>query len=222
MSAIYPAHLATTGDVMVSDEQTQVLGEVAAELDGNLGEQNWAASAFQIGDMAVDAVLRIVATEQSVNWTTLNADNEPVAGPTDSLRLDVSVAWQTVVAFALATCRGGDYECVASFQYDFGAVSSTSTYWSEHGGVQWAWRVDGTVAQETIVGGVERANDPNGESVFVDIAGELLEGQFHLTPGTHKIELVARLCRPSANSKGPSSTTYVEVFNREIWIEEAH
>ncbi len=83
MSIIHPRYKATSGDVMDADKVSSTLADFANEIDGNLGEQNFDEGGFtsRTDDLETDAVLRIDHYAVAVDWTTLNAGNEPVAAP---------------------------------------------------------------------------------------------------------------------------------------------
>lgn len=224
MSIIYPRAIATTGDVMDADKVTEALADFANEVDSNIGEQNVDQDGFtsRADDLATDAVLRVDHYYVAVDWTTLNAVSEPAAAPTGAIRVPMNPSgWSSLIRREYTTCRGGKYRIVASFQVDAGAASNVATYWDELAGCAFAFRVNGTVVEESVPGGAERSNDPDGEAVNLDITALTMTIAVYLSPGYNVIELVGRPARPSGDVAGFSSTTYYEVFNHEMYVVEA-
>lgn len=223
MSIIYPRYKATSGDVMDADKVSATLADFANEIDGNIGEQNVDEGGFtsRTDDLETDAVLRIDHYAVAVDWTTLNAGNEPVAAPTGSLRVPMNLYWSPLITRTLTTCRGGTYRIVTSFQLDAGETSTAATYWDELAGCKFAFRIDGTLIEDTDQGGAERSNDPNGEAVDCKVGGYTFMIALPLDPGPHTFELMARPARPSGDALSFSSTSYYEIFNHEFAVIEA-
>lgn len=234
MSWSYPRYRAVAADVVDCEDLSDTVRAFAIEIDGMLGEMDVTEGAITSwDDMAGDSIYRLFQDSQVVNWTILIAGgvygggvtvrgNEPVAGPAGSFRIPNDGAWYTITDMtATVRCRGGDYEVMASWQQDAGATSGTANYWTDLVGVQYAISVDGTIREETTMGGVDRSNDSTGEAVATPIGPYAYDVVLHLTPGRHTISVVARTAR-NADYNPISSNLYVEVFNREFDIWEAH
>jgi hypothetical protein len=222
MSTVYPERAIQTGDPLDADAVSDTLQRFADEMDGNLGEMNWAASALTstTDDLETDAVLRVYDASTAVDWTGENAFYEPVAGPTGALRVPISLTWNAIITASLKTCRGGTYRVVFSAQQDAGELSNDAAYWSKLAGCAYAVRVDGTVYEESVVGGSERSNDPKGEALYWDVACVDIEICIPLAPGQHTFEVVARMARMDTDSEGFDLDTYYEIFNRSFYIVE--
>lgn len=223
MSIIHPRYKATSGDVMDADKVSSTLADFANEIDGNLGEQNFDEGGFtsRTDDLETDAVLRIDHYAVAVDWTTLNAGNEPVAAPSGSLRVPMNLYWSPLITRTLTTCRGGTYRIVTSFQLDAGETSTAATYWDELAGCTFAFRIDGTLMEDTNQGGAERSNDPKGEGVDWKVGRYTFMIAVPLDPGPHTFELMARPARSSGDVASFSSTSYFEVFSHEFAVIEA-
>lgn len=222
MSTVWPERAVQTGDPLDADAVSDTLQRYADEMDGNLGEMNWAASALTstVNDLETDAVLRVYDVSTAVNWTVENAYFEPASNPTDRLRVPISMTWNAIITATLKTCRGGTYRVVFSAQQDAGELSNDADYWTKLAGCAYAIRVDGTVYEESMVGGSERSNDPKGEALYWDVACVDIEFCVPLASGQHTIELVARMARADTDTAGFDADTYYEVFNRSFYIVE--
>lgn len=222
MSTIYPERAIQSGEPLDADAVSNVLQKFADEIDGNLGEMNWAANALTstTADLETDAVLRVYDASTAVNWTSENAYYEPAAAPTNYIRVPISSSWNAIITATLKTCRGGTYRVVFSAQQDAGELSNDADYWSKLAGCAYAVRVDGTIYEESTVGGCERSNDPKGEALYWDVACVDIELCVPLAPGQHVIEIVARMARADSDTTSWDADTYYEVFNRSFYIVE--
>jgi len=80
---------------------------------------------------------------------------------------------------------------------------------------QYAIRIDGTVVDETITGGLDRSNDPYGESVNSIALPFVTDLILPLAAGNHIIELVGRVPQSGSLLQLDDVST-VAVFNREL------
>jgi len=227
MSLVYPRSKVTTGDPLDADAVSDILQDFASEIGGNLGEQNWAEGGFTSldDDMEVDAVSRLDHYAVEVDWTSFNADGEPASGRTNRILVPMVLNWSSLIRRSLTTCRGGTYRMVVSFQLDAGETSNSAAYWEELAGCTFAFRVDGAVYEESIAGGVERSNDATGEAVGWDIGTYTMTLAVPLPPGNHVFEFVGHPVRiagavSTSITQSWSSTSYYEINNHEMWIEE--
>lgn len=223
MSTIWPERAVATGDPLDSEAVSDTLQKYADEIDGNLGEMNWTQGALSstTADLETDAVLRVYDGGATVDGLAAeNAYFEPVAAPTGALRVPISLSWNAILTAALNTCRGGTYRVVFSAQQDAGELSNDADYWTKLAGCAYAVRVDGTIYEESIIGGVERSNDPKGEALYWDVAGVDIELCIPLSPGRHVIEIVAKMARADTDSASWDLDTYYEVFNHDFYIVE--
>jgi hypothetical protein len=198
---------------------------VVEELGGRLGENNWKAGAISsIDDCSAGYVLRVKHAYKEVNWTNLNSFGTPEANPTDAFKVNQLMEWQVVDDLSVTfTTRGLLLWILASLQYDGAELlhSGSADYWSYlEFGIQFAIRVNGLVVEESIVGGLERANDVKGEGYCSDIAPVVFDALVPVPPGGVTIEIVARM--PKNTSLKTSEDYYFEVFNRELIVIEAH
>lgn len=222
MSLVYPRNKVTAGDPLDCDVVSDILQDFASEIDGNLGEQNWDEGGFAslTSDMETDAVSRLDHYAVAVDWTSLNGDGEPAYGRTNRILVPMVLAWSSLIRRSFTTCRGGTYRIVLSFQLDAGQTSNNAAYWTDLVGFIPAFRIDGTIYEESIGGGVERSNDPKGEGVGWDIGAYTMMLAVDLAPGNHIIEFVGRPARSPANVASWSSTSIYEINNHEMWVEE--
>ena len=222
MSIVYPRAVVTAGDPLDPDSVTATMQDYASEVDGWLGEQNFAAGGFTSlsSDVENDAVLRLDHYTSAVDWTTLNADGEPSSGRTGSIRVPNTLSWSSLISRTLTTCRGGTYEVVISFQLDAGTTSNNAAYWSELVGCRFAFRINGSIYEETTQGGTERSNDPTGDAVGWDIGSYTFSIAVALPAGTHIVEFVGCPAKANGTSASFSATSFFEINNHEMWVEE--
>lgn len=219
MSQIYAREKFTAGEVIDADKISGTLADFANAIDGDLGEQNFKEGAFAADKVENDVALRIYYSEQEVNWTTLNADSEPTAAPTNATRVPMALTWASLWSATL-NIRGSSVRVVVDLQMDAGATSNNANYWASLVGCAFAFRIDGTVYSETIQGGEERSNDPKGEAVGWDIASYCFEIAVALSPGVHTFEVVAKPSRSNEDVNAFDTTSYYEVFNHTFYIVE--
>ena len=222
MSIIYPRYTVTAGDPLDPDAVNATMQDFASECDGWLGEQNWDAGGFTslADDVDTDAVLRLDHYAVAVDWTLLNGDGEPTSGRTNRILVPSTLSWSSLIRRTFTTCRGGTYEIVVSFQLDAGTTSNNAPYWNELVGCRFALRINGAIYEETTQGGTERSNDPTGDAVGWDIGAYTFSIAVPLPQGTHVIELVGCPAKANTASGSFSSTSFYEINNHEMWVEE--
>lgn len=228
MSIVYPRAVLTAGDPIDPDVVSATIQDFASEIDGWLGEQNFGAGGFTTlsSDVENDAVLRLDHYTVAVDWagpagaSTFNGDGEPSSGRTNAIRVPSTLSWSSLITRTLTTSRGGTYEIVVSLQLDAGTTSNNAAYWDELVGCRLAFRIDGSIYEETTQGGTERSNDPTGDAVGWDIGCYTFSLAVALPQGIHVIELVG--CPAKANTTVGSftSTSFYELNNHEMWVEE--
>lgn len=223
MSTIWPERAVATGDPLDSEAVSDTLQKYADEIDGSLGEMNWANAALTntTGDLETDAVLRVYDGGATVNaFAAENAYFEPASQPTGYIRVPISLSWSMILSAPLNTCRGGTYRVVFSAQQDAGALSDDADYWAKLAGCAYAVRVDGTIYEESTIGGVERSNDSKGEALYWDVGSVDIEICIPLSPGRHVIEIVAKMARADSNTASWDLDTFYEIFNHDFYIVE--
>jgi len=132
--------------------------------------------------------------------------------------------WQVVDELTTTfTTRGMLLWIMGSLQYDGAELlsgGSSADYYSYlEFGLQLAIRVNGLVIEESIVGGLERANDLKGEGYAPDIAPVVLDALVPVPPGLVTVDIVVRM--PKNSDFKTSDDYYFEIFNRELIVIEA-
>jgi len=226
MSHVFPRHRPKLGEPINADDVNEAFRTTIDTVQGHLGEHNWADGAIASrGDMAADVALRAAGTSQAVDWTTFNAANEPASGPVGAHEASSNMQWETEPQTTV-TCntRGGIVWIMASWQMDAGESTSIASYFDRLVGCQFAIKLDGYIVEETIIGGMERANDKRGEALAWDIAPQVIDCVLPLEPGQHTISLAFRQSRNTSwlPMPGAPDRLFYELFNREIIVIEAH
>lgn len=129
----------------------------------------------------------------------------------DRVTLSNNSEWQTIIQYEKYTGNSLLW-VLASFQqqlYEAGVGDSAAG--------QYAIRIDGVIVDETVTGGLDRANDPYGESTRCQAYPYVLDLILPVTPGYHLIELVGRVPM-EGDYVQPPGDTYINIFNRELII----
>jgi hypothetical protein len=227
MAQQFPKYCPKTGDVMSKEVYNENLRTFVEETSGHLNENNWQENAItDRQDCSAGYVLRVRNEYQEVNWSTLSDFGQPEAGPTGAFQVLHKAEWQAITNMtATFSSRGMLLWVMGSLQYD-GAFPSPGTtvpaeYYSYLAyGIQFGIRINGMVVEESIIGGLERANDFKGEGYCPDISPIVLDAVIPVVPGNVTVEIVTRM--PNNTDFQTSEDYYFEIFNRELIVIEAH
>ena len=225
MAQQFPKYCPKTGDVMSKEVYNENLRPFVEETAGHLNENNWKLNAVSsVDDCSASYVLRTKHSYKTVNWTSWNTLGQPAANPTDAFKVTQKMEWQEIDDLsATFTTRGMLLWVMGSLQYDGAELlsgGSSADYYSYlEFGLQFGIRVNGLVVEESIVGGLERANDVKGEGYAPDIAPVVLDALIPVPPGLVTVDIVVRM--PKNSDFKTSDDYYFEIFNRELIVIEA-
>jgi len=225
MAQQFPKYCPKTGDVMSEEVYNENLRPFVEESQGHLNENNWKLNAVSsVNDCSASYVLRTKHSYKTVNWTSWNTLGQPAANPTGAFKVTQKMEWQVVDELTTTfTTRGMLLWIMGSLQYDGAELlsgGSSADYYSYlEFGLQLAIRVNGLVIEESIVGGLERANDLKGEGYAPDIAPVVLDALVPVPPGLVTVDIVVRM--PKNSDFKTSDDYYFEIFNRELIVIEA-
>ena len=231
MAHKFPKHRLITDTPVAISEINHNVREYRNEL-GRLNEHNIKEHAFSDRthaepDFAIHVNNEFVSFNPYMNFGDGTGDGdapaETATPPTpyadDRVSVDGSTEWQTVVTYTKFTGNSLLW-VLASFQQQTYGPSSLARQ-GYPGGI-YALRIDGTVIDETRTGGVDRANDPAGESIACQAYPYVLDMVVPMSPGSHTIELVSRAphitSAPLSTWIQSDSDYLTMVFNRELII----
>ena len=225
MAQQFPKHCPKTGDVMSKEVYNENLRPFVEEAQGHLNENNWQKNAVtSLTDCATSYVLRVRHEYKEVNWETLNSLGQPEAGPTGAFQVLQKMEWQVIDNMtATFSSRGTLLWIIGSLQYDGAELlsgGSADYYAFLRYGLQFGIRVNGLVVEESIIGGLERANDVMGEGYCPDISPIVLDALVPVLSGNVTVDIVVRM--PKNSDFKTSEDYFFEIFNRELIVIEAH
>ena len=211
MSWKIPKHLLTAGDVLDLDKVNENARTFVEEIDGNLGEHNWADGAFAIANCADDFVLQVKSVYEEVD-----PDLEGGEGTGNFFPGPAVVGTVHEVAGAM------DYGLVDAMTMTF--QTANSLLWLIFSGQQQADQpyldpqlvvaieVDGVLIPESVYGGHETGNDPYGQQCYNQAHAIAVDCIVPVIPGQHTVRVMARGTDATRVISGNSARLY----NREF------
>tara|TARA_R100001082_G_scaffold38693_2_gene20391 strand:+ start:3619 stop:4296 length:678 start_codon:yes stop_codon:yes gene_type:complete len=220
MSWKYPEQPVKSGDVVEIDDINRTFTRFAEELDGGLNEHNWKKDTFIRQDCAEDVSMEVWSTSQAQNREIWPADYQQ-----EWFRVRSGQDWSPVkseshTASITATTKSGTLWVMGSLQHIQGSSNAAV--------VQYALRVDGAVIPESITGAGTTLSDAthavfsvvnkfsyviHGSGINQRARAVCLDTMVDVKPGTHTVELVARMI-----SKTNSNDAYFWVGSRELIV----
>jgi len=130
----------------------------------------------------------------------------------DRITINGSAEWVSLMSYEKSTGNSLLWVLFSFQQQVYGFDSNQ--------GVQYAIRIDGTVIEETVVGGLDRSNDVSGPYVACSAYPFVLDMVLPVASGIHTIELVGRTARAVGTGwSAPFGINIVTMmFNREVII----
>ncbi len=245
----FPKHRISNNSVIEIDDINENFRAVVEEGSGELNEHNWAAASWsnRLTDLADDVAVR-VANYQS----TVNPQDDATAPGSASLIIENETNWQPLGPPRVITTTGADFWLIASFaarlpwyRENFNAAVGSGILSEPEVayGAMFAFRVDGKVLAESLVGSGDLSNDYmetqeyranpqgvgvacfNSPAITATHAAVVVEAIATLPPGQHTIELVAMPPRRDLGLVESFSGYVVNEFtkavtNREIILIE--
>lgn len=216
MAHVIPRHREQDGWPIDYEAINEDFRATVEEMEGKLGEHNWRSGAITARtDLAPDAVLDVNFTATSVDPDLETGNGRPTNGPANAFLIRNITTWQSVDNMSATKDTGNSLLwIIASFQHQtYGTIVESSI------GAAYALRLDGQVVAESLIGGVDRENDPLGECVFAQAYAYVTDALIPVPPGRHTVELVARAVRDqnyAVPDESAGAVRHSEVFNREI------
>tara|TARA_Y100001973_G_C5201170_1_gene337816 strand:+ start:1216 stop:2010 length:795 start_codon:yes stop_codon:yes gene_type:complete len=203
-------------EVVSSEDINENFREALTEINGNLGEQNFRLNSFTSEDMKNDTAIRMYhrnvwvnAFEPVTTWSgAYTSDNgqrenflctrmhllgnseefQPIADLSVDLVTDNSVLW-----------------IMSSVQISLWPIDSIDME-----GLQLALRVDGAIVYETLSGGLDLENEPDGVGTDNRCVPVTIDAVVPVTGGVHKIEIVYKVNHSDSVNKGTSLSAIIK------------
>jgi hypothetical protein len=252
MAHIFPKNKFSSDTPIDPDEVNANVRVVTNEVQGRLNEHNWQQNAFGTLDLPdkvttvgvdsafdrdmvfawrkasviVDHDLYDLACTRSGCGQSPGTTSAPVITGAFEIpsgygwsvvdSMDVTIATQASMLWTTASFQ------VFVFRYNPTAITTFNP------GIQFAIAVDGSVLPGTVVGSLDRSNDPRGEGLACFAHGITMDAIVPVTAGLHKIQVYARMCsdidytvRTAATSTSADNESVVGwVGQRELIILE--
>jgi len=224
-------------DVNDMNENVEVFVQ---EIQGSLGEHNWAANAFNSENLEDGAIIRAYEARESVNWYTglaskLERDSSgfvPGGGmPADGHKVSTRYEWETITDMSIVFTAGNSILWITfSCQIDFSSTENSTasgtavvTYGTgkDLPGLQVGIFIDGELVSETVTGAMDRSNDTRGEGHHFRRDPTVIDCVVPIAPGQHVVSARARMARHTdADKSYDSDTDFYAVFNRQLYFLE--
>lgn len=236
MSWVFPRWREVTGGPMGSEPLNQNFRVFVEEVEGRLGEHNWNSAAsptFPRASVDNDAVLRVFHAKQAYDpdlesmdgvvgkeWPTHNFSSALA----NAFRLSNNAGWDIISPLFKTWVSDSPVtlDIHASFQQDAGLDPQDAVlgYWLVgFPGAQYAARVNGNIIAESIIGGLDRANDRKGEAISQDMWAVVVECVVDAPPGEITVEIVGRVAHGDLWAR-LGDQLFIDIFNRELVIIE--
>ena len=199
--------------------------EIIGTIQGNLGEQNFSGDSIHEAHLAENWVgeVHVTSSECARAFTPYSplTRNEHWS----ILRHDETSGWETIspdqtwhtVLSIKPTLKGGTAWITASWQQDYAAHERRDPFFP---GVQYALFVNGAMIAESVIGGLDRANDRRGEANAVWKAAFVTDAIIPVTNGQHTIELRGRTVEPVDGRTFDGGVESYKIGNRELIVME--
>jgi hypothetical protein len=238
MAQIFPKHKIKDGSPVSKDEVNENLQEIVGEIQGGLGEQNWAEDTFTRSKIGESALIRMHTKKIEGPKLFTSADPHRYSSPsslssdgfgseTHHVKVPSNRTWTTLISFDV-TCRSSLLWVIASFQQDY---ESRGRWYDFEGterngrdrffpGVQYAIAIDGGRFHETVIGGTDRSNDRRGESYRHWRHAFTTDLIIPVTAGIHTVSLQGRMVATTGYKRFSDTQDFYAVGNRELIVME--
>ena len=244
MSIVFPKKGFSSSEPMDVDEINRNLSTFVQEIQGSLGEHNWAEGAFTAAtDISDGAVLRFYRTHQRVDWThpsypiksrLENSGSITPSMPSTGYKVPNDHIWHTVgddgsSEISVDVDSGNSILWVNfSYQVDFQAsdVPNSRTHSRGSGialpGLQVGIAIDDSIVSETITGALDTSNDLYGEGHHYRRDPASIDCVFPTPPGNRTVSAKVRLAhsRLKADERMDSSEDFYAIFNAVLFVVE--
>jgi hypothetical protein len=210
VSHYYPKHKFEDCEVVSVDDVNENFRDAIDEMQGNLGEQNFKRNAFtSLEDIASSAAIRVhhrnIICDPFETHTGFAFGEVPQPnGQTEKLLqrdmmiLGDSEEFQPIADLSVDIITDNSILWImTSFQQSMWNPSDATS----GEGVQYALRVDGSVIYETVTGGLDTENEPQGMGTNNTTVGVTIDAIIPITGGVHKVEVVYRLNHQDSDMK---------------------
>tara|TARA_R110002020_G_scaffold21899_3_gene74349 strand:+ start:3324 stop:4055 length:732 start_codon:yes stop_codon:yes gene_type:complete len=225
-------------DVNDMNENVEVFVQ---EIQGSLGEHNWAENAFNSENLEDGAILRAYEVRKSVNWNTgthskleRSSATSYVSGggmPANGHKVSTRYEWETIEDMSVVFTAGNSvlwitFSCQIDFSstensYASGTAVITYGTGKDLPGLQVGIFIDGELVSETVTGAMDRSNDTRGEGHHFRRDPVAIDCVVPIAPGQHTVSARARMARHiEADKSYDSDTDFYAVFNRELFFLE--
>jgi len=221
MSTVFPKDSFQANEPMDKDEINKNFETVVDEIQGSLGEHNWAENAITaIGSVDPTAIIRMYYKSQTVDHGISGPYTNPSSvTPTKGVaKISNNREWETILDMETAITTSNSVLWVL-FSCQARGIS-TAGLLTELPGFQITIAVDGANVAEVVTGSMDRANDFTGEGMRPKSQGYSIDAVIPVAPGYRSITARARMVANKSFTNFNSSTDYYAVYNRELVIIE--
>jgi len=199
--------------------------EIVGTIQGNLGEQNFAENTVHQTNLDEEWFGRAYVTYSECARSFLPSSpanrNEYWAvdrfdATTGHIDIKLDQTWHTLLSL-IQVLQGGTVWITASWQQDYAANGFRDAFFP---GVQYALFLNGAMIAESVIGGLDRANDRRGEANAVWKGAFVTDAIIPVTNGEHTIELRGRTVEPVDGRTFNSLEQKYVVGTRELIVME--
>lgn len=225
MAQIYQKHKIKAKEPVSKDEVNENLRSIVGEIQGGLGEQNWASDTFGRADVKEGALVRMHSKKiegpriftSRVHEYSKYSSSTGYGAELNHVKVPTNRAWTTLLTFDI-TCRSSLLWIMASFQQDYhDSADKRDPFFP---GCTYAISIDGGRYHETIIGGADRSNDRRGESYRYWRQGYVTDLLVPVTAGVHTIALQGRMTATTDYKDFSDQSEFYVVGNRELIVME--
>jgi len=192
MSHVYPKHSLRADQPIDLEEINENFRGVVNEVHGSLDEHNFQSGAIPSAAVTSGGICRVWEAHQKVDHD--GVDEGRIPGWTidhietgNGVQVSNNRQWQSILSKTVTTGESLIW-LMASFQQD--------PWWDWQEvvpGCQYAIAVDGSIIYESIIGGLDRGNDPTGEGNNRRGHPFVCDAIYPVTAGEHTFSLQARM-----------------------------
>mgnify|MGYP005822888751 CR=1 FL=1 len=213
MSQYFPKYRDKAGYPLDFETINANFRQVVNEIEGNLGEHNWAENAITaVTDVNEAAALRIYTTSAKVDHG-MDYNNDVNSSPTNYVQISNSREWTVLVENTISTDASMVW-VMGSFQNFYMGLTPVEA------GFQYCIALNGNPVAETIAGCMDRSNDITGEGMYANSSGFVLDAVIPVLPGQKTFSIRGRLIADEDLTTFASTTKACQVFNRELILVE--
>ena len=241
MPIVIPKKAFESDQTIDVDELNENIEAFVQEIQGGLGEHNWANGAFNAENIEDGAIVRAYEIRRSVDWfrnsegSVLERSSTGYRSgggmPSGGHKVSTRYEWETITAMEVTFTAGNSILWITfSCQTDFsstensaadGAAITTYGTGADLPGLQIGIFINGELVSETVTGAMDRANDTRGEGHHYHRDPVAIDCVVPIAPGEHVVSAKARMARHTdADKSYDSDTDFYAIFSRQLYFLE--